>query len=157
MITITPNVLTLDEARDLIAGSESAPPMKYYDGIERTPAIRSKNVTDSLVARRIADSVGKKLGHALVLHYPVGSSMNVHCDVGSYDGKNLNQMAPFKHTGIIYLDEGCAGGETFFPELHVIVQPKFGLMLIHPSGPDYLHGVGQVHQQARHTLILRLM
>lgn len=75
-----------------------------------------------------------------------------HCDNCEPDGITPNATPWRSHGGFIYLNDDFEGGELFYPKLNKEIRPKPGMMVIHPAGLDYLHGIKKVTKGIRHTV-----
>lgn len=81
-----------------------------------------------------------------------GWELTPHCDNCEPDGITPNATPWRSHGGVIYLNDDFEGGEIFYPKLNLEVRPKPGMMVIHPAGVDYLHGIKKVTKGIRHTI-----
>ena len=81
-----------------------------------------------------------------------GWELPPHCDNCEPDGISPNATPWRSHGGVIYLNDNFEGGEIFYPKLNKEIRPKSGMMVIHPAGLPYLHGVKKVTEGVRHTI-----
>lgn len=81
-----------------------------------------------------------------------GWQLTPHCDNCEPDGITPNATPWRSHGGVIYLNDDFDGGEIFYPKLNKEIRPKPGMMVIHPAGLPYLHGIKKVTQGVRHTI-----
>lgn len=81
-----------------------------------------------------------------------GWELPPHCDNCEPDGITPNATPWRSHGGVIYLNDNFEGGEIFYPKLNKEIRPKPGMMVIHPAGIDYLHGIKKVTEGIRHTI-----
>jgi hypothetical protein len=81
-----------------------------------------------------------------------GWELPPHCDNCEPDGISPNATPWRSHGGVIYLNDNFEGGEIFYPKLNREIRPKSGMMVIHPAGLPYLHGVKKVTEGVRHTI-----
>ena len=81
-----------------------------------------------------------------------GLELPPHCDNCEPDGISPNATPWRSHGGVIYLNDNFEGGEIFYPKLNREIRPKSGMMVIHPAGLPYLHGVKKVTEGVRHTI-----
>jgi hypothetical protein len=81
-----------------------------------------------------------------------GWELPPHCDNCEPDGITPNATPWRSHGGVIYLNDDFEGGEIFYPKLDLEIRPNPGMMVIHPAGLEYLHGVKKVTEGIRHTI-----
>lgn len=81
-----------------------------------------------------------------------GWQLTPHCDNCEPDGITPNATPWRSHGGVIYLNDDFEGGEIFYPKLNKEIRPKAGMMVIHPAGLPYLHGIKKITQGVRHTI-----
>lgn len=56
-------------------------------------------------------------------------------------------------SSIIYLNQDFSGGELFFPNQNINIYPKPGLLAIFPSTHEYMHGVKEIFNGVRFTML----
>jgi hypothetical protein len=81
-----------------------------------------------------------------------GWELTPHCDNCEPDGITPNATPWRSHGGVIYLNDDFEGGEIFYPKLDLEIRPKPRMMVIHPAGVDYLHGIKKITEGTRHTI-----
>jgi predicted 2-oxoglutarate/Fe(II)-dependent dioxygenase YbiX len=54
---------------------------------------------------------------------------------------------------VLFLNDEFEGGEFVFPDLHIQVKPKPGLLVCFPSDQNYLHGVNSVKSGERYSIV----
>jgi len=81
-----------------------------------------------------------------------GWELTPHCDNCEPDGITPNATAWRSHCAVIYLNCDFDGGEILYPKLDLEIRPKPGMMVIHPAGLEYLHGIKKVTKGIRHTI-----
>ena len=54
---------------------------------------------------------------------------------------------------VFYLNDDFEGGDFIFPEHHIRVRPKPGMMICFPSSHHYLHGVEPVTRGKRYSIV----
>ncbi len=81
-----------------------------------------------------------------------GWELTPHCDNCEPDGITPNATPWRSHGGVIYLNDDFEGGEIFYPKLNIEIKPEPGMMVIHPAGLEYLHGIKKVTEGIRHTI-----
>ena len=128
----------------------------YYDRISRTEvqdllfekAVCMKNIIEK------CDISSKTLyvEYPQFVKWEPGWELIPHCDNCEPDGITPNATPWRSHGGVIYLNDDFEGGEIFYPKLDIEIRPKPGMMLIHPAGLDYMHGIKKVTSGIRHTI-----
>jgi hypothetical protein len=73
-----------------------------------------------------------------------GSGMVLHADNCDQEG-NPNYCGWRNYSGVLYLNDDFAGGETIFPNQGpIIIKPKKGKLVLYPAGLEYSHVVTTV-------------
>lgn len=54
---------------------------------------------------------------------------------------------------VIYLNDSYSGGNTYYPQHDVSIAPKTGMLAIHPSDTNHMHGVSMVKEATRYTIV----
>lgn len=87
--------------------------------------------------------------------------MHSHCDSEHIDGSEIdlsktfvtydNEVTPLLNeiTALLYLNDDFVGGEIEFSEYDLKIRPKKGMLLIFPSGHQYMHQVKEVKSGTR--------
>lgn len=58
-----------------------------------------------------------------------------------------------RHYGsILYLNDNYSGGNTYYPEHNIKIEPVAGTLAIHPGDPEHLHGVTEIFGGMRYTI-----
>ena len=127
-----------------------------YEGFRTSTTCDLSCVKDALVAgveQKIIKTLGAAIPQGEVMqaqHYAVGQQFKAHTDYFEPGTKEFLQFAKNRGqrtwTFMIYLNEGCEGGQTEFPQLGLTFQPTLGSALIwnnllvtgHPN-PNTLH------------------
>jgi len=126
-------------------------------------SISNKKVQDlvfesTIIMRGIIKINTNILTNFLYAEYPQfvrwdpGWQLTPHCDNCEPDGITPNATPWRSHGGVIYLNDDFEGGEIFYPKLNIEIRPKPGMMIIHPAGLPYLHGINKVTEGVRHTI-----
>jgi hypothetical protein len=79
----------------------------------------------------------------------IGQNLPVHDDLGPPE---LN--LPVAHGVVLYLNDNFSGGELFYPNLDLKIEPKRGMLVIHSAQAKYAHGVSEVLSGVRYGLTL---
>ena len=56
------------------------------------------------------------------------------------------------YTGLLYLNDNFTGGQLVFPDRHVVIIPKAGLLVAFPSNHRFVHSVPKVLSGKRYSL-----
>jgi hypothetical protein len=54
---------------------------------------------------------------------------------------------------IIYLNDNYKGGHTYYPNFDLEIIPEAGKLALHPGDPEHLHGVTEIQEEIRYTLV----
>jgi hypothetical protein len=54
---------------------------------------------------------------------------------------------------IIYLNDNYSGGHTYYPEHGFDITPEAGKLAMHPGDPEHLHGVTEIQDSTRYTIV----
>ncbi len=81
-----------------------------------------------------------------------GSEQGAHADSCNDDGSD-NFTAWREYSAVIYLNDDYDGGETYFTNYEISVEPQAGGMLMFMADLDHRHGVNKVINGERKTLI----
>lgn len=75
-----------------------------------------------------------------------------HADNTEPDGSP--NATPWRNYGmVLYLNDDFEGGELFYPNYNMQIKPKPRSLAVHTAGMECLHGVREVTDGTRHTLI----
>lgn len=81
-----------------------------------------------------------------------GKQQYPHADSHHNTGRPNN--TPWrKFSTVLYLNDEFDGGETYFPDHDLSIEPKKGRLALFSSGLDYKHGVNRVENGVRKNLI----
>jgi predicted 2-oxoglutarate/Fe(II)-dependent dioxygenase YbiX len=140
-----------------------------------------KNVRDTQSVEydsAIADTFNKMIGHAVsnfinpyydinlqsaeavqYLKYGVGGHYSPHIDGEAlWHNKETNTLEWRKNIErdisiLVYLNNEYEGGELVFPNQHITLNPKAGMLVAFPSNHNFLHGVMPVTKGTRYALV----
>jgi predicted 2-oxoglutarate/Fe(II)-dependent dioxygenase YbiX len=93
------------------------------------------------------------------LKYGVGGKYDVHIDAESlWHVKTENRLEWRKSMDrdisiLIYLNEEYEGGQLVFPNQHIALHPKAGMLVAFPSDHHFAHGVMPVTKGTRYALV----
>jgi len=93
------------------------------------------------------------------LKYGVGGKYDVHIDAESLWHVKANNTLVWKKSMdrdisiLIYLNEEYEGGELVFPNQHISLNPKAGMLVAFPSDHHFAHGVKPVTAGTRYALV----
>lgn len=75
-----------------------------------------------------------------------------HSDSTGNSGED-NGTSHRHFSSIVYLNKDFSGGELFFPNQQLTITPKPGLLAIFPSTHEYMHGITEIFDGVRFTLL----
>lgn len=85
--------------------------------------------------------------------WEVGSSANPHSDNSDFDGNPTKGFDNLKYVGILYLNNDYEGGELYFPEHDISIRPNSGSMYIFSGGVENIHGVTEITNGTRYSIV----
>lgn len=93
-----------------------------------------------------------------ILHYGVGGHYIAHVDAETLykddAGLDMWEKTLDRDLSIVYfLNDDFVGGELFFPELDLLIQPEAGTLVCFPSDHNFVHGVHPVTCGDRYTIV----
>jgi predicted 2-oxoglutarate/Fe(II)-dependent dioxygenase YbiX len=93
-----------------------------------------------------------------LLCYGIGGHYHPHVDAEGIwvnpDGtKEWRKNVDRDLSVLIYLNDDYEGGDLVFPELHIKIKPKRGMLVAFPSTHQYLHGVEPVIHGERFAIV----
>jgi hypothetical protein len=106
----------------------------------------------NIIQDRSIISTNLYVEHPQFVKWDPGWELTPHCDNCEPDGITPNATPWRSHGGVIYLNDDFEGGEIFYPQLDLEIRPEPGMMVIHPAGLEYLHGIKKVTEGIRHTV-----
>jgi hypothetical protein len=109
-----------------------------------------RNRYQSAVEEAHSRAVRPNTSHAQ--KWEVGAYANPHSDNSDRDG-NPNAFEINKYVGILYLNENYEGGELYFPDHKISIRPEAGMFITFPGGHDNIHGVTEITQGTRYTMV----
>jgi predicted 2-oxoglutarate/Fe(II)-dependent dioxygenase YbiX len=92
------------------------------------------------------------------LKYGIGGHYAPHIDgrsiwVAPNGDKIWRKSTDRSLSAVLYINDDFEGGEFAFPDLHIQVKPKPGLLVCFPSDQNYLHSVIPVTQGTRYSIV----
>lgn len=75
-----------------------------------------------------------------------------HADNIEQDGVTPNASPHRTYGGVVYLNDDFEGGQIYYPNLNIQIQPRAGMVVIHPAGLKFTHGVRQMQKGTRYTI-----
>ena len=82
----------------------------------------------------------------------VGDKQYPHSDSHRNNG-HPNETWWRKYSTVLYLNDDCSGGNTYFPDHDLTIEPKKGRLALFDAGLEYKHGVSEVTSGVRKNLI----
>lgn len=119
----------------------------------------------ALLKRIVTDIINPYYGFEIkdaelpqLLCYGVGGHYHPHVDAEGIwvnpDGtKEWRKNIDRDLSVLLYLNDDYEGGELVFPELHIRIRPKKGMLIAFPSTHHYLHGVEPVTNGERFAIV----
>ena len=106
----------------------------------------------NIVKEKIEYMFGRELEKATVgiRRWDVAESQPPHGDGENLDGEPNNTYI-VDYGSIMYLNDNYLGGELYFPEYDLEIQPESGMLVFFPSGKYYIHEVRQIFSGVRYT------
>jgi hypothetical protein len=86
----------------------------------------------------------------VIIKWTPGTEQLPHADKQLPNG-NPNPFPNYDINSLIYYNDNFEGGELYYPEFDLIINPKPGLAVAHPGDINYLHGVKKIISGERFT------
>lgn len=87
-----------------------------------------------------------------IVKWKEGDVMTPHADNIEQDNMTPNASPWRDFGGVLYLNSDFRGGEIYYPNLGIQISPKPGMIVLHPAGIKYTHGVLRVTEGERYTM-----
>jgi hypothetical protein len=87
-----------------------------------------------------------------IVKWKEGDEMTPHADNIEQDNITPNASPWREFGGVLYLNSDFDGGEIYYPNIGIQVSPKPGMIVLHPAGIKYTHGVTKVTHGKRYTM-----
>ncbi len=90
--------------------------------------------------------------------WEVGGFATPHSDNSDFDG-NPTSFEINKYVGILYLNDDYEGGELYFVDnsdttkVTLTIKPKAGSFVVFPGGIENIHGVSEITDGTRYTMV----
>ena len=84
--------------------------------------------------------------------WDVGGFASPHSDNSDFDG-NPNAFEINKYVGILYLNNNYEGGELYFTEHDIRIKPPAYSFIAFPGGVENIHGVSEITEGIRYTMV----
>jgi hypothetical protein len=88
-----------------------------------------------------------------LVSWKVGDEQDPHADSENADG-SLHPYPWRNFSSIVYLNDSFLGGQTYFLNQNIYIQPKVGTLVCFPGTVEFLHGVEKILKGNRYTIIL---
>lgn len=105
-----------------------------------------KNTVETIFNRQVRPNTS----HAQ--KWDVGGFAAPHSDNSDAEG-TPNAFEINKFVGILYLNDDYEGGELFFPEHNISFKPQACSYIVFPGGIENIHGVTEVKEGVRYTMV----
>jgi len=86
----------------------------------------------------------------VIIKWKPGMEQQPHADKQTNDGKP-NPFPTYDINSLFYYNDDFEGGELYYPQHDIVVNPKPGLAVAHPGDIHYLHGVKTIISGYRYT------
>lgn len=167
-----PNLVTPEEAERIINLVKDIEPWEHPgDFLWSNRIINARTIYEKydkeigLLLYDIRNRVGKAVKEAYGLKeaYPdlfqvtrwfPGHEEKPHADDLTNSPHDYDSWAKYKEFGtIVYLNSNYEGGRTYYPNQGIEIIPEVGKLAMHPGDPEHLHGVTEVKENMRYTLV----
>lgn len=81
-----------------------------------------------------------------------GGMVEPHSDTSDLYG-NENENSSNKYTVILYLNDDYDGGNLYFTQHNIEIKPKIGSIITFPGNHENIHGVSEVSNKVRYTIV----
>lgn len=86
----------------------------------------------------------------VIIKWNPGTEQKPHADKQLNDG-SPNPFPDYDINSLIYYNNDFQGGELYYPEFDLVIEPEPGLAVAHPGDIHYLHGVKKIISGERYT------
>lgn len=86
----------------------------------------------------------------VIVRWFPGLEQQPHADKELNDG-SPNPFPTYDINSLFYYNDNFEGGELYYPQHDLVIEPKPGLAVAHPGDKNYLHGVKMVTSGERFT------
>lgn len=86
----------------------------------------------------------------VIIKWTPGTEQMPHADKQLPDG-SPNPFPNYDINSLFYYNNDFEGGELYYPEFDLVIEPKPGLAVAHPGDINYLHGVKRIISGNRFT------
>ena len=86
----------------------------------------------------------------VIIRWFPGLEQQPHADKQLNDG-SPNPFPTYDINSLFYYNDEFTGGELYYPQHDMVIDPKPGLAVAHPGDINYLHGVKKVLSGERYT------
>lgn len=123
-------------------------PVGFFDNLRE----RFKEAVEAVFDREVRANTS----HAQ--KWDVGGFASPHSDNSDYDG-NPTSFEINKYVAILYLNDNYGGGDLYFtaPDdlftAELTISPKAGSLIIFPGGIENVHGVTEITEGTRYTMV----
>lgn len=84
--------------------------------------------------------------------WEVGGFASPHSDNSDFEG-NPTAFEINKYVAILYLNDDYEGGELYFPDHDISFKPNSGSLYTFPGGAENIHGVSEITNGTRYTML----
>jgi hypothetical protein len=86
----------------------------------------------------------------VIIKWIPGTEQMPHADKQLTDG-SPNPFPNYDINSLFYYNDDFEGGQLYYPEFDLVIEPKPGLAVAHPGDINYLHGVKKIISGERFT------
>jgi hypothetical protein len=86
----------------------------------------------------------------VIIKWTPGTEQMPHADKQLPDG-SPNPFPNYDINSLFYYNDDFKGGQLYYPEFDLVIEPKPGLAVAHPGDINYLHGVKKIISGERFT------
>lgn len=86
----------------------------------------------------------------VIIKWTPGTEQLPHADKQLPNG-NPNPFPNYDINSLFYYNDNFKGGQLYYPEFDLVIEPKPGLAVAHPGDINYLHGVKKIISGERFT------
>jgi hypothetical protein len=86
----------------------------------------------------------------VIMKWRPGIEQRPHADKQLNNGEP-NAFVDYDLNSLFYYNDDFEGGDLYYPQHDMVVQPKPGLAVAHPGDVNYLHGVTMITKGYRYT------
>lgn len=106
----------------------------------------------SVIHQNIEDKKDIYCEHLSLARWPVGYDLKPHADAENPPDCPRHEYYWRDYACVTFLNDNFKGGNLFFPDLNIKVEPKPGFSVCFPGTLKFLHGVTEILEGTRYTI-----